>query len=271
LEESRAATVAEIRKKNTRKAQAPGTFTDLLDILKTYANLLLVLFGQRCPFLQELVKDVILPLQKFIPMARKLMARTTLAAILWATFKQGCHFTLGQIEESGERTPEWDTAVTMIRSKSDFSLLEVPLTIKGVHTVHAHTGAGKRKQQEPEDYKKPAKDADDKVTPKNQKQDTYVGQKIPVHAVIQAKIIAALPDRFQMKKLAAACGIKDLAHIFPEERLLCLHVALRGWCPFHQRCKKRHDNSVITDKMADNAITFLEPFIKDPTILSDGK
>ena len=35
LEESRSATVAEIRKKHTRKAQAPGTFTDLLDLLKT--------------------------------------------------------------------------------------------------------------------------------------------------------------------------------------------------------------------------------------------
>ena len=271
LEESRAATVVEIRKKNTRKAQAPGTFTDLLDILKTYANLLLALFGRRCPFLQELVKDVILPLQKFVPMARKLMARTTLAAILWATFKQGCQFTLGQMEESGERTPEWDTAVTMIRSKSDFSLLEVPLTIKGMHTAQGHTGAGKRKQQEPEDYKKQAKDTDDKVTPKKQKQDTYDGRKIPVHAVIQAKITTALPDRFQMKKLATACGIKDLAHIFPEEPLLCLYVALRGYCPFHRMCKKKHDNSVITDKMADNAITLLEPFIKDPTILSDGK
>ena len=44
LEESRNVTVAEIRKKNTRKAQAPGSFTDLLDGLKTYANMLLALF-----------------------------------------------------------------------------------------------------------------------------------------------------------------------------------------------------------------------------------
>lgn len=87
LKESRSATVVEIRRKNTRKAQTPGTFMDLLDILKTYVNLLLALFGQKCPFLQELVKDVILPLQKFLPMARKLMARTTLAAMR-ATIKQ---------------------------------------------------------------------------------------------------------------------------------------------------------------------------------------
>jgi len=199
---------------------------DLLDILKMYTNLLLTLLGRNCPFLQELVKDVILPLQKLLPMAQKMMARTTLAAILWATFKQGCHFTLGQMEESGDRTPEWDTTVTMICSKSDFALLEVPLAIKGVHTVHAHTGTGKCKQQEPDDYKKPAKDADDKVTPKKQKPDTYDGRKIPVHVVIQAKITAALPDHFQMRKLAIACGIKDLAHIFSEEPQLCLHVAL---------------------------------------------
>ena len=127
LEESRSATVAEIRKKHTRKAQALDGFTDLLIILKTYVNLLLTLFGRRCPFLQELVKDIILPLQKFNSMARRLMAKTTLAAILWAVFKQACQFTLDQIEDGCEadRSPEWDTAVTMIRSKFDFSLLEV--------------------------------------------------------------------------------------------------------------------------------------------------
>lgn len=84
LEELRAATVvAEIRKKHARKAHSPLDFTDLLDMIKTYANLLQALFGRRCWFLKELVDDMILPLQRFKPIARKLMARTTLASIMW--------------------------------------------------------------------------------------------------------------------------------------------------------------------------------------------
>ena len=52
------------------------------------------------------------------------------------------------MEEDGEREAEWDTAVTMIRSKSDFSLLEVPMSIAGVPTVAVTTGRGKRKERE---------------------------------------------------------------------------------------------------------------------------
>ena len=75
--------MAEIRKKHARKAHSPLDFTDLLDMIKTYANLLQALFGRRCWFLKELVDDMILPLQRFKPIARKLMARTTLASIMW--------------------------------------------------------------------------------------------------------------------------------------------------------------------------------------------
>jgi len=94
LEEPRSATVGEIRKRNARKAQAPAAFSSLLDSLKTYANLLLALFGRKCPFLQELVRDMIMPLQKFLQHAKTLMLSTTLAAIMWAAFKQGCSFAL---------------------------------------------------------------------------------------------------------------------------------------------------------------------------------
>ena len=272
LEESRSAKVAEIRKKHTWKAQAPGGFTDLLDILKTYANLLLALFGRRGPFLQELVKDVILPLQKFQPMARRLMAKTTLAAILWAVFKQGCQFTLGQMEDgSGDRAPGWDTAVTMIHSKSDFSLLEVPLAIKGLKTTAVATGTRKHKEREPEGEAVAGKDEKPPTTPKKPRKERYDGKNLPVHMVIQAKLTSALPDKFKMRDLTAACGIKELEHVFPEEPQLCLHVALRGYCPFYRMCHKKHDPSLVTDAMAENAINLFHPFIKNPKILSEGK
>ena len=266
LEESRSATVAEIRRKNTRKAQAPIGFTDLLDISKTYANLLLVLCGRRCPMLQETVRDIIIPLQKFSQMARRLMAKTTLASILWAMFKQGCQFTLGQMEEDGDRTAEWDTAVTMIRSKSDFALLEVPLAIKGVPAIIT-PATGKRKERESNDESKKPDIEDTTKSPKKPRQERYDGRNLPVHKVIQAKLTAALPDRFQMRMLTAACNIKELEHVFPEAPNLCLHVALRGWCPFYRTCKKKHDPSVITDTMAENVINLFDPFIKNPKIL----
>ena len=218
LEEARSATVAEIRKRTTRKAQAPADCSGLLGSQKTYAHLLLALFGRKCPFLQELVRDMIMPLQKFIPHAKALMRRTTLSAIMWATFKQGCSFALGDMpEHEKNRTPEWETAVSMIGSQMDFNLLGVPITLKGVHIVEGwgpktktDTG-GKRKQQEPKDGGKAQRITDDKGSPKQQKTDAYDGSKIPVHAVIKSKITASLPDQFQMKKLAEACGITDLS------------------------------------------------------------
>ena len=224
-------------------------------------------------FLQELVKDVILPLQKFQPMAHRLMAKTTLAAILWAVFKQGCQFTLDQMEDGGgDRAPEWDTAVTMICSKSDFSLLEVPLAIKGMKTIAVATGTGKRKEREPEGEAEAGKYEDPPATPKKARKERYDGKNFPVHTVIQVKLTSALPDKFQMRKLTAAlCGIKEMEHIFPEEPQLCLHVALRGFCPFYRMCKKKHDPSLVTDTMAENAINLFDPFIKNLKILSEGK
>lgn len=279
LEEAKMATVSEIRKRASRKATSPLDFRTLLDRQKTYANLLLVaLFGRKCPLLQELVRDMIVPLQKLVRSSRSLMRTTTLAAINWAVFRQGCSFALGEMHENGrDRTPEWCTACASIRADQDFDFLTIPLTLKGrIIYIHDSWGpsktdaGGTKRKQEQEAADKTAK-ATEKGSPKRPKPDKYDGSKIPVHAVIRSKITAALPDRFQMKELAKVCGITDLKHIFPEAPKLCLHGAFRGHCPFHERCSLDHDNSVIKDKMAKTAINMLEPFIKDPTILSKGK
>ena len=130
LDEATAATVAEVRKKHSRTARAPTSFQDLLETLKTYANLLQAAFKPRCPLLLRLLSDVINPLLKLTPVARQVMKKTTLAAILWAVYKESVVFAVGKEEEA--RTPEWDTAVGMIRCKSDFTMLEVPIAINGV-------------------------------------------------------------------------------------------------------------------------------------------
>ena len=277
LAEAKMVTVAEIRKKSSRKAHAPDDFTSLLDRQKTYANLLLALFGRKCPLLQELVRDMIMPLQKLVRTSKAVMRRTTLSAIMWATFRQGCSFALGEMPENSlDRTPEWSTACAHIRSHMDFDLISIPLALKGLFTQegwgpgNAASGGSKRKQDQ-KDVEKAPRITDDKGSPKKLKTGAYDGGKIPVHAVIKSKITASLPDRFQMKKLAEACGITDLKHVFPEAPTLCLHGAFRGFCPFYKKCNMDHDNSVITDKMAETAINMFEPFIKDPTILAKGK
>ena len=65
--------------------------------------------------------------------------------------------------------------------------------------------------------------AEDTTPPqKKQRQERYDGRDLPVHKVIQAKLTAALPDRFKMRALTAACNIKELEHVFPEADQTCV-------------------------------------------------
>ena len=73
LEEATTATIAEVRKKQSRKARAPTSFQDILDKLKTYKNLLQAVFKPRCLLLLKLLSEVINPLLKLTPVARQIM------------------------------------------------------------------------------------------------------------------------------------------------------------------------------------------------------
>ena len=94
LEEEKTATVSEIQKRASPKASSQLDFRTLLDRQKKYANLLQALFGRKFPLLQELVRDMIVPLQKLVWSSKSLMRTTTLAAINLAVFRQGCSFAL---------------------------------------------------------------------------------------------------------------------------------------------------------------------------------
>ena len=73
LEEATKATVAEVCKKHSRTVRAPTSFQDLLDMLKTFANLLQAMFKPRCPLLLEPLSEVINPLLKLTPVRRQIM------------------------------------------------------------------------------------------------------------------------------------------------------------------------------------------------------
>ena len=272
VEESKSASVADIRKKHNPRAQPPHNFTNLLEILKTFANLLQALFGRRCYFLKELLGDVIVPLLKFTPIARKLMAKHTLASILWAVFKQCSQFTLGMMGEDSERMSEWDTAITMIKCKSDFKLLDVPLTISGADIKSSQKMYGKRNRvalDEDSDTPEDTTKRGGKSEGRGDKTTYKAGTKIKIHPLIKSQITATLPDRFTMKALTKACNVHP-SKVFPSNPKICLHGALRGFCPF-SNCRLTHDPELITDELADHAITTFAPFIENPSILAEGK
>ena len=100
LDEATSATVAEVRKKHSCTARAPSSFQDLLETLKTYGNLLQAAFKPRCPLLLRLLSDVINPLLKLTPVARQVMKKTALAAILWVVYKESALFALGKDEDT---------------------------------------------------------------------------------------------------------------------------------------------------------------------------
>ena len=264
LDEATSATVAEVRKKHSRQARAPTSFQDLLETLKTYANLLQAAFKPRCPLLLRLLSDVVNPLLKLTPVARQVMKKTTLAAILWAVYKESALFALGKEED--ERTPEWDTAVGMIRCKSDFTMLEVPITINGVD----YTTPKKRKAE----GDKPTggqvgKGADHKADNEDGKPAPGGGKKkakLEIHPIIKAKLTPALPPNFHLKALLQCCDIKDAAHVFLDIKRVCLLGALQGSCPF-KRCMMNHNTrDKITDEMAEAAVALFQPFLQDPSI-----
>ena len=262
LEEATTATVAEVRKKHSRTARAPTSFQDLLDTLKTFANLLQAAFKPRCPLLLNLLRDVINPLLKLTPVARQLMKRTTLAAILWAVYKESTSFALGK--EDAPATPEWETAVGMIRCKSDFTMLEVPVAINGISVITSKkrketdtNGGGAGAQPQPDDQNESKKGGQPPPTKK---------AKMEIHPVIKAKLTPALPPNFHLKALLQCCDIKDVAHVFPDLKKVCLLAALQGSCPF-KRCVMNHNSrSQITDEMAEAAVAMFQPYLQDPSI-----
>ena len=67
---------------------------------------------------------------------------------LWAVFKQTSQFTLAMMTDTSNRMSEWETAVTMIKCKSDFKLLDVLLIISGAEVTNATKLYRKRKQPE---------------------------------------------------------------------------------------------------------------------------
>ena len=140
----------------------------------------------------------------------------TLAAILWLVYKESTVFALRK--EKAPPTPEWETAVGMIRCKSDFAVLEVLVAINGIDvaptTKHkeaeANGGAGPSGKQQQR--------AAQKVGAKGGQPSAPKRAKMEIHPIIKAKLTLALPPNFHQTVLLQCCEIKDATHVFPERK-----------------------------------------------------
>ena len=114
------------------KPVMPKTFQELLNVLRTYANLIRVLFSGTSHFYLTLKSDLIFALVRWPENAKAKVAPTTLAAIMWAVFMQSRHFTHCRMVprhpgDDPATCPEWATMILKIKGGEYFTLLSAPL------------------------------------------------------------------------------------------------------------------------------------------------
>lgn len=252
VKQATSATVADIQKLLKKKATAPTTFTDLIAILRTYANLLGRLFGPLSPLTMALLSDVIVPLAKLTPLAKADLTRETLASIMWAVYKQTKKFAMGQMKGEDGLVDEWICMLHSIKWKQNFTSVEIPAEISGRIVEKVYESPSKKSKQDA-----PAKGGGPKLA--------HSPTKMKIHPIIKEKLSDSLPEKFSIKKLAQACEIKDINTIWPDSRI-CLQSAIKGTCPFNN-CRHSHDSNLVTDEMAKRMVMLFGPYLKDPSIL----
>ena len=90
-------TMVEELQKLRKKAKALQNMTDLINLLKTFANVLDKSFTAGCPLLIELKKDAIVPLAQLYPVAKMVFSKETVASIVWAVYHQAMFFAQGDM------------------------------------------------------------------------------------------------------------------------------------------------------------------------------
>ena len=81
--------------------------SELIKLLKTFANVLDKLFTAGCPLLIRLKKDAIVPLVQLNPVAKLVFSKETIAAIAWAVYHQAMFFAQGDMTGNNPLTAEW--------------------------------------------------------------------------------------------------------------------------------------------------------------------
>ena len=262
---STSATVSDIQKLKQEKATPPASHQVLVATLKTFANALERLFTGRGPLYMVLRANIITSLTKINKQAKSLISKTTLASIMWGCYKQAQHYAMGLMTGPNALVAEWQImSQNILGGAQDFKFLEVPLAISGNELEPTPTP---KKPIIPSitpgrnDLAPPERDP---ITPKRRKITN-----VKIHPAIKAKVTALLPDRLNIKKLTTACNLTSARMIFPNSDI-CVPTALTGKCPY-TTCRNNHDPAKITDVIAEEAISVLDPFIRNPLALNEGQ
>ena len=225
--------------------------------MRTFANLIRVLFSGDSPFYLALKSDLICSLAKWPEIAKAKVAPTTLAAIMWAVFMQSRHFAHGRMISADptldpKTCPEWATMIMKIKGGKDFTLLSAPLPLSG-------------KQVPLPPHPSPLPPAplltDNPFEPPTKTRC----KTCKIHPLIKKHLTDIIPYGCSIRKLAGICSIKPSA-IFPGGNIY-INAALRGSYSFAQ-CRNIHNSDAITDTMAKHAIAVLDKVIQDPKLLA---
>ena len=271
VETSTSTTVTDLQKLS-KKAKAPQSITALIALLKTFANVLEKLFSAGCPLLLRLVKDAIIPLIQLPPLARSVYSKESIAAIAWAVYHQSMFFAQGDMVGATPLTPEWVQMANAVkgggRSLENYS---IPLALANRSPTALSTkrkddddGGSKDPPGSPKKRTKPDKEKEKGKDPNGKKK----GTTMELHPAIKAKVAPVLPQYWSIKKLCAICDITEQRSLFGSN--ICAFAALWGNCPFY-KCRSDHDGSRVTDEIAEAAIQKLQPFLRNPALLTEGQ
>ena len=272
VETSTSTTVTDLQKLS-KKAKAPQSIAALIALLKTFANVLEKLFSAGCPLLLRLVKDAIIPLIQLPPLARSVYSKESIAAIAWAVYHQSMFFAQGDMIGTTPLTPEWVQMANAVkgggRSLENYS---IPLALANRSPASPAT---KRKEDDDSPGKDPTGGSPKKRTKADKDKDKDRGKDqngkkkgttMELHPAIKAKVAAVLPQYWSIKKLCAICDITEQRSLFGSN--ICAFAALCGNCPFF-KCRSDHDGSRVTDEIAEAAIQKLQPFLRNPALLTE--
>ena len=262
-------THADLQKLMKRRAKTPTSFSSMITILRTYANLLFNIFGGPSPLLLDLKSDVIKGLALWSIQAKLVASPQTRASIMWTIYKQTKHFVQGKMAGTTTKyIPEWKSMILCIKTGQNLDLLSIPPGLQAqTSTPLPPTPRGPPLKRPIADVNSP-QPGDIKG---RDNQDTGPGgakrikRIIEQHKDIIKTLTPILPPRMGIKAICAICKTDPKA-LFPNTNL-CIAGTLKGICTY-QVCNKDHTTK-ITDAQAKHVISVLDPVVRDPKLLQN--
>ena len=242
--------ITNLKKKQTPKI--PASAEDFMLLLKRFANLLVALFSEDCPFF-KCIEKIIKALKEFSRLARNKMSQMTKASILWIILLQSRNFALGD-----------DTIL------SEFSAMHANLSSKQGNIFHAEVpqallsqvppttlGSNKRKSTTPETEP-------DKPIAKKPRQNLNNW-----HPTLKEKLTIPMTKAgFPTFTTIMQYVDKDPNEIISDRSSWCTPNAFFGRCFLGEKCKRQH--KIVTDVQADKIVKMMDKFITNPEDVRKG-